>query len=148
MKNLFMAAVLLVGLSTFAQDKTTQKSDVKTEMSSEQHQQLRLKEMTLKLDLNASQQKEMAKIIAEQHTKSEAAKAERKIAKEKGVKPTADEKFARKNKRLDQQIAMQQRLKAILTPEQMKKMDEMKSNKKNHFKHGAKGNRKKQATPK
>lgn len=150
MKNLFMAAVLFVTLSTFAQqDKSIRKPADKTErLSSEQRQQLRLKEMTLKLDLNASQQKEMSKIIAEQDAKRETAKSEYRSAKEKGVKPTAEEKFARKNQRLDAQIAMQQRLKAILTPEQMKKWDDMKTDKKQHYKHAAKGKRKMTATPK
>ena len=46
--------------------------------------------------------------------------------KEKTEKPTSDEMFAMKSKMLDEQIAMNSKMKKILSPEQFKKWDEMK----------------------
>ena len=144
MKNLFMAIVLLTGISTFAQqEKSNEQADKIERFTPEQRRELKLKEITLKLDLSASQQKEMAKIIAEQDAKREAAKAERKTAKEKGTKPTAEQRFTNKSKRLDNQIAMNQRMKSFLTPEQMQKWDELKSEKKERMRQTAKRGQKK-----
>ncbi|MGK4567136.1 hypothetical protein [Flavobacterium sp. 3HN19-14] len=89
----------------------------------EQRNELRLKTLTLKLDLNASQQKEMGKIVAEMDAKREAMKAEREANKDK--KLTSDEVFARKNKMLDEKIAMKERLKKILNAGQLEKFEKM-----------------------
>jgi hypothetical protein len=83
--------------------------------------------MTLELDLNASQQKEMSKIVAEQSTKREARMAERKANKDSAKKQlTADERFAKKSQMLDEQIVMKERMKKILSADQYKKWDDMK----------------------
>lgn len=130
MKKLIIAALLVVGISAFAQDKKEiEKRHHRDEMEKftpEQRNQLMLKKMTLELDLNASQQKEMSKIIAEKSAKMEARMKEMKVNKDSNTKPTSDEMFARKNKMLDEQIAMKERMKKILTPEQFKKWDEIK----------------------
>jgi len=140
MKNVLMAAVLLIGMTGFAQEsKKTQAQETKVErMTSEQRNELRLKEMTLKLDLTSAQQKEMATIIAEQSAKRTAAMSERKANKDKKAKMSADERFAKKSKMLDEKIAMKQRMKAILTPAQMEKWEKMNAQKQRSFKYGAK----------
>ena len=136
MKRLFIAALLIVGLSSFAQDKKEiEKKGNRSPMEQftpEQRNQLALKKMTLELDLNAKQQEQMKQIIAEQSAKREAMKASRKENKQK---PTSDELFAMKNKRLDEQIAMKAKMKTILSPEQFEKWNAMKANgehKRNH----------------
>jgi len=131
MKKLLMVAFLVVGLTAFAQEKKMDRKRADMEkLTPEQRNQLAVKKMTLELGLNDSQQKEMSKIIAEQSTKREAAIAERKANKEKGVKPTADERFARESKRLDEQMALQERVKKILSPEQFKKWEQLKADRK------------------
>jgi len=131
MKKLLMVAFLVVGLTAFAQEKKMDRKRADMEkLTPEQRNQLAVKKMTLELGLNDSQQKEMSKIIAEQSAKREAAMAERKANKEKGVKPTADERFARESKRLDEQMALQERVKKILTPEQFKKWEQLKADRK------------------
>lgn len=128
MKKLLVVAVLLVSLTNFAQVQNNEANRAQREkLSPEQRNQLMLKKMTLDLGLNESQQKEMSKIIAEQSAKREAAMAQRKANKEKGVKPTAEERFARENKMLDEQIAMQDKMKKILTPDQFKKWEQSKA---------------------
>jgi Spy/CpxP family protein refolding chaperone len=128
MKKLFIVALLVVGMTSFAQEKKARPERAKMEqMTPEQRNQLHLKKMTLELDLNASQQKEMSKIIAEQSAKREAKMAERKATKDSVKKQlTSDEIFAKKSKMLDEQIVMKERMKKILTPEQYKKWDDMK----------------------
>jgi hypothetical protein len=129
MKKLLIAALLFVGLTTFAQEqrKAAPNRSEMEKLSPEQRNELLLKKMTLDLGLNDGQQKDMAKIIAEQSAKREIAMAERKANKEKGVKPSADERFAKENKRLDEQIALKEKVKKILTPDQFKKWEEMKA---------------------
>jgi hypothetical protein len=135
MKKLIVAALLIVGMTSFAQDgKGRPERAGMEQLTPEQRNQLHLKKLTLELDLNASQQKEMSKIIAEQSAKKEARIAERKASKETGTKLTAEERFAKKSKMLDEQIAMKERMKKFLTPDQLKKWDEMKANKQSSMK--------------
>ena len=128
MKKLFIVALLVVGMTSFAQERKAKPERAKMEqLTPEQRDQLQLKKMTLDLDLNASQQKEMSKIIAEQSAKREARMAERKATNDVAEKQlTADERFANKNQMLDEQMAMKERMKKILTSDQYKKWDDMK----------------------
>ena len=131
MKKLFIIALLVVGMTSFAQEKQGRMERASMEkMTPEQRNQLHLKKMTLELDLNASQQKEMSKIIAEQSTKREARIAERKATKEVTKKQlTSEELFAKRSQMLDDQIVMKDRMKKILSQDQFKKWDEMKGKK-------------------
>lgn len=128
MKKLFIAALLVVGMTSFAQERKARPERAQMEqMTPEQRNQLHLKKLTLELDLNASQQKEMSKIIAEQSAKREAKMAERKATKDSDKKQlTSDELFAKKSKMLDEQIVMKERMKKILSADQYKKWDDMK----------------------
>ena len=148
MKKLIAVALLFVGMTSFAQEKISkenrkaQRGEME-QLTPEQRDQLHLKELTLELDLTATQQKEMAKIIAEQGTKREAMKAEMKTKREGDKKLTADERFVMKNKMLDEKIAMKERVKKILTPEQVEKWEKMKKDKRFHFKKGMKSQQEK-----
>ncbi|MET0760551.1 MAG: hypothetical protein ABWZ56_09035 [Flavobacterium sp.] len=127
MKKLFIAALLVVGMTSFAQERKARPERAQMEqMTPEQRNQLHLKKLTLELDLNASQQKEMSKIIAEQSAKREAKMAERKASKDSAKKLTSEEIFAKKSKMLDEQIVMKERMKKILSADQYKKWDDMK----------------------
>jgi DNA primase catalytic subunit len=136
MKNLIIALVLVLGMTSFAQERKEKPSREEMEkFTPEQRNQLMLKKMTLELDLNAKQQEQVKQVIAEQSTKREAMKAEQKAKQEK---PTTDERFAMKNKMLDNQIAMKAKMKTILTAEQLEKWDAMKG--KHHQRGGHHGN--------
>jgi hypothetical protein len=136
MKKLIIAAILMTTMGSFAQEqKTLARKEKMEQLTPAQRNELRLKKMTLELGLNATQQKEMGSIIAEQSTKHEAAKAERQKKVEVGQKPTSDEKYAMKTKMLDEQIATKERVKKILTPEQFEKWEKMKQ-KRHHGKNG------------
>ena len=135
MKKLFIVALLVVGMTSFAQERKARPERAKMEqMTPEQRNQLHLKKLTLELDLNASQQKEMSKIIAEQSAKREAKMEERKATKDSVKKLTSDEIFAKKSKMLDEQIVMKERMKKILSADQYKKWDDMKGKRHNGMK--------------
>ena len=131
MKKLIIIALLAVGMTSVAQNKNEmEKKPHRVEaqrLTPEQRNQLTVKKMTLALDLNATQQKEVGKLIADQSARREASMKEMKANKEAGKKLTSDQLFARKNKMLDEQIAMKENMKKILNPEQFKKWDQMRT---------------------
>ncbi|SDW83208.1 hypothetical protein [Flavobacterium degerlachei] len=135
MKKLIIAALLLVGMTSFAQQgNKTDKRQGRAEMEKftpEQRNELMLKKMTLHLDLSAKQQAQMKSIIAEKSAKREAMMKARKDNREK---PSRDERFAMKSKMMDEQIAMKAKMKNILSAEQFEKWDAMKA--KHHKKRG------------
>lgn len=137
MKKLIIIALLVVGLSSFAQNRkeigNRPNRDGMEKMSPEQRNQLMLKKMTLELDLNVKQQEQAKQIITEHMTKSEAIKAELIAKKADEKRPTAEERFTMKNKILDEQIAMQNKMKTILSPEQLKKWDSQREKQKESF---------------
>ena len=138
MKNLFMAALLMVGMASFAQEKTAplQKREQIEKMTPEQRNELKIKKMTAELGLNDKQQKEMSVLIAEQSAKREAAHAQRVANKTNGVKPTADERLKQQSQMLDEKKDMLDKMKQILTPEQYDKWDKMNSERKDKMKKG------------
>ena len=136
MKKLILVAVLLCSIANIAQEKNSKnKKNEMEQMTPEQRNELALKKMTLELDLNVKQQKEMGVIINETSAKRESQRAAMKAMKEKGEKPTADQKYEMKNKMLDEQMAMKSRVQKILTPAQYEKWEKMKQNKKKEYKH-------------
>ena len=127
MKRLFVLALLIVGTTIIAQERNRKHQGNEMEQfTPEQKSQLMLKKMTLELDLNDSQQKEMSAIISDNVAKKEAHKAEMKAMKEKGVKPTNDERFAMHMKMLDEQIATKKRMEKILNAKQFEKWTSLK----------------------
>ena len=128
MKKVFLAALLVVSLTTFAQEerKAGSKRAEMEKMTPEQRGELRLKRVSAILNLNEKQQKEIAPILAEQQQKREKAIADFKAMKEKGTKPTAEERAVRVKQREDDQKVMTDKLQKILTPDQMKKWEDMK----------------------
>ena len=136
MKKLALMVLLVVGLSTYAQEgkKQERQGAERERLSPEQRNQLQLKKMTLDLNLNESQQKEIAKILEEQSTKRQAEMATFKANKDKGVKPTTEERFAMKNKKLDEAIAVKAKVQKVLTPEQFKKWEDMKKENRENMK--------------
>lgn len=132
----------MAGITVLAQGNH-RKQHHKNEMEQftpEQKSQLMVKKMTLELDLNASQQKEISTLFLEKIAKKEAHKAEMKAMKEKGTKPTADERFAMESKRLDDQIADKKRMEKILNAKQFEKWTAIKEEHRSH-KNDRKANR-------
>lgn len=131
MKKIIIAALLVVGMTSFAQDRKDMPKRAEMEkFTPEQRNQLMLKKMTLELDLSAKQQEQMKSIIAEKSAEREAMMKDRK---ENKTKLTTEERFARKSKMLDEQIAMKAKMKSILSADQFAKWDAMRGK---HHKRG------------
>ncbi len=122
MKKLIVLALLLVGTTIIAQERSRKHQGNEMEQfSPEQKSQLMLKKMTLELDLNEAQQKEMSVMISDKIAKMKSHKTAMKAMKEKGVKPTNDERFTMQMKMLDEQIATKKRMEKILNAKQFEK---------------------------
>jgi protein CpxP len=131
MKNLILSALLISGMMVSAQqqDKPARVSSENRKgrvepLKPEQRVALRLKKMTLDLDLTEKQQIEVKKLLLADSQKNEAKWAELREKKEKNGKLTNDERFALQNEMLDNKIEMKEALKAILSEEQMTKWEE------------------------
>ena len=120
MKKLIVTIVLVISSLSFAQEKS--------KLSPEQQTELQVKKMTLDLDLDANQQNELKTILLEQNKKRATKIAELKDKKKQGEKLSADEKFALKNKMLDEKIEHKARMKKILKPEQFQKWEQHQEN--------------------
>lgn len=129
MKKLIIAALLVIGFSSYAQDQNQpeKKSDrgQRERMSPEQRSQAQMDKLTTDLKLDAKQQEQIKPIIAEQTAKRQAMMAERMANRDSQKKMTAEERQAAMAARKEERTAMENKLKAILTPEQFKKMKDM-----------------------
>lgn len=130
MKNAIVMALMVIGFTSFAQEKETKKTERQARiteretMTPEQRADLRVKQMTLELDLTEKQRTEIKKIVLENSKKTDAKRAEMKAKKEEAKTMTADERYALQNERLENQIAMKAEMKKILTPAQFEKFEE------------------------
>jgi periplasmic protein CpxP/Spy len=125
MKKVFAVALMIVGLTTFAQGK----GEKRERLSPEQQTELHVKKMTLDLDLTEKQQNAIKPVLLEEAKKREKIQEERKAKKEKEEIASKEERFAMKEKMLDNQIALKEKMKSILTPDQMAKWESLKENK-------------------
>jgi protein CpxP len=127
MKKLMVMALLMVGITIFAQERNRrQQGNEMEQFTPEQRSELQVKKLTLELDLNESQQRDIKAFIADKNAKMETRKTAMKAMKEKGTKPTSDERFAMKSKMLDEQIANKKRMEKILNPKQLEKWSDLK----------------------
>jgi hypothetical protein len=81
--------------------------------------------MTTDLGLNTKQQEQIKPILAEQAVKMEEMKAKQKANKEAGVQPTEAEKKEMRKKRKEEKESTDAKFKAILSPEQYVKYQEI-----------------------
>ena len=118
MKKIFVVFAVLVYALSFAQPGEGKREKGNPEQNIEK----RLKEMTSDLNLSEKQQNQIRAILMEQAKKREAKRAEMKTKREKGVKPSDKEKAEMKKNMIDDQLEMKTRMKAILSVEQLKKL--------------------------
>ncbi len=125
-KKLIIAALLVIGISSFAQEtqpeKKSNRGQQRERMSPEQRNQALLDRMTTELKLDASQQEQIKPILAEQTAKLQAMRDQRMGSNAKEL--SNDERKALMQKRNEEKTATEAKLKTILTPQQFKKMKE------------------------
>ncbi|MFT5236418.1 MAG: protein CpxP [Ulvibacter sp.] len=121
MKSLMIIMLTLISSASYAQQDKNEVGHHKKEMrqkdnnfSPEQKAELATKKMTLHLDLNEAQQKQLFVVRLEQAKLIK----ERFKNKKNRSQLTDEERFKIKTERLDHQIAMKKKMKSILTEEQ------------------------------
>lgn len=124
MKKLFIAALLFVGIASFAQDADMDQKPVREQrerLTPEQRNEKQLKKLTSELTLNAKQQEQVKQLLAERSAKSEKLRDARKEQRESGTKLTADQKEAFKKEMMAEKEANDAKMKGILTADQYTK---------------------------
>ena len=122
MKKLFIAALLFVGVASFAQDADQKPAREQRERSTpEQRNEKQLQKLTSELSLDANQQAQVKQLLAERSAKTEKFREARKEKKDSDVKPTAAEREAFKNELKAEKEANDAKMKSILTADQYTK---------------------------
>lgn len=107
MKKLIVAALLVVGLTTYAQEKEGRRAG-KEKLTSEQKVNLQVKKMTKDLNLNEKQTKDVRALVAKQVEKIEAIKIQMQAEKEavsvEMKKILTAEQYAKWEKNRDEKI--------------------------------------------
>jgi len=96
-------------------------------MSAEETATLQTKKLILLLDLDQAQQQEIKKLYQEKAEKRKALMAEHKKMSAEDAEKLKENRFERKNARLDRELAHQEKMKQILNEEQFKKWQDSKS---------------------
>ncbi|MCH3884374.1 Spy/CpxP family protein refolding chaperone [Tenacibaculum aquimarinum] len=126
MKQIITVVALMFAVTFTAQAQKKQKRGNSEKLTVAQQADLKLKKMTLALDLTESQQSQLKPIIAEQAAERKAMQEKRKAMRDSDKKPkklSADERYAMQSKKLDKQIAMKSKIKNILNEEQFAKFE-------------------------
>lgn len=149
MRKVVIAMMLLVGVTALAQRGDRNRRAGMKDLSPEQMATLQTKKATLALDLTEAQQTQMKAVFMENAKMRKARMEEKQAQKEGGdaTKPTSEERYAMANRRLDRQIAQKEKIKQILSEEQMEKWEKIQHRRGKHGKgkgQKAKGNKNKQ----
>ena len=126
MKKVIVAALLVVGITAFAQEKEGRTAG-KEKLTTEQKVDFQVKRLTKDLDLNEKQTKDVKVLVAKEVEKREARKAEME-----GLKAKKREEM--KANMEAEQAAVSEDMKKILTPEQFAKWEKIRDERKENFK--------------
>lgn len=136
MKKLAIMALALISFSGMAQQKEQKKmersqvSELRKELTPQDRADLQTKKLTLKLDLTADQQAKVHSLILSKSEEIQKRREERKASSNtEKEKLTKDELVKRRSDKLDERIEMKRKMKAILSPEQYAKFENMLSKK-------------------
>ena len=149
MKKILVVCMFMVTVSMMAQrgeghDRVSMKN-----LTPEQVGTLKAKKATLALDLTAEQQEQMQTLLTENAKMRKSKMEGRKAKKERGEtkEMTSEERYERANKHLDYQLAQKEKLKNILSEEQLAKWEKMQHRKGKH-RRGKKGRKEEKNKPK
>jgi hypothetical protein len=124
MKKLFIAALLFVGIASFAQDTDMGQNssrETRERLTPEQRNEKQLKKITTELNLNTAQQEQVKLFIAEKSAKAAELRKARKGQKEKSTALTAEQKESYKKQMIAEKDANDAKMKEILTADQYAK---------------------------
>ena len=148
MKKIVFILLALIALKVTAQEKNERPNRERGEkmeryqgFSPEEMATLQTKKMTLHLDLNESQQKEIKKLNLENAAERKARMEAHKAQKESGnmEKPSKEARLEMMNERLDHQIETKAKMKKILNDDQFAKWEKSQEELKNKHNRKQKG---------
>jgi protein CpxP len=139
MKKLFIAALLFVGMASFAQDADQKpQREQRERLTPEERSEKQLKKITSELSLDANQQAQVKQLLAERNAKAQKLRDSRK---DNNTKPTADEREAFKKAALAEKDANDAKMKTILNADQYKKWTSIQQENRDRMKDRMKENR-------
>lgn len=121
MKKLFLVALLVVGMTTFAQE---QRGERKERFTPEQRVDFQIKKMTKDLNLDEKQAEQVKVLLTQEAKKREAKRAEMEAKKAEQARPSKEEMEARKSEMKANQEAMKAEMKKILSADQYTKWEQ------------------------
>ncbi|MFH7004298.1 hypothetical protein [Flavobacterium bizetiae] len=143
MKKLLIAALLFVGIASFAQEADQKPTrEPRERLTPEQRNEKQLKKITSELNLDANQQAQVKQLLADRSAKAEQLREARQAKKDNNVKPTAAEREALKKQIMDEKEANDAKMKAILNGDQYKKWTSIQEEKREQAKEKMKEYRK------
>ena len=115
--------IIFMALATFAvsaqkkdSERKENRKELKANLTPDQRADLKMKKMTLALDLNASQQQKVKQLFLK-------AENDRPVTSPNRSEMTDTQKYEAKSAMMDRRIAMKKEMKQILTEEQMTKWE-------------------------
>ena len=126
MKKVIVAALLVVGMTAFAQEKEGRRAG-REKLTTEQKVDFQVKKMTKDLDLNEKQAKDVSVLVTKEVEKREAKRAEMQNLK-------AEKRAEMKAQIEAEQVAVSADMKKILTAEQYAKWEKIRDERKENFK--------------
>ncbi len=138
-----LSIILLLSMTMEGQERKERKERHRkgADLTTEQMATLKTKKMTLFLDLDQNQQKEIYNLLKEQTELRQSKMAAFKEKRKEGVELTSDDKFQMQNDQLDQQIKNKAAMKNLLSKEQFEKFEKASKRKRQAMnkKRGSKG---------
>ncbi|WP_028887821.1 hypothetical protein [Tenacibaculum ovolyticum] len=131
MKKIIAVLILAVSFTAATQAQKGKRNKLE-KLTAKQQTELAVKKMTLQLDLTASQQREIKPLLAEKITQRKIMHQKRKAMKESGekrMKLSADERFKKESKILDNKIAFKAEMKRVLNKQQYERFEKMSARK-------------------
>ena len=120
-----LLSIMLVALVTVTASAQEKGKRMHSNFSPEQMAEIQTKKMALYLDLNEGQQRDILKLNRERVEKRRQKIEKYKALKEKGEKLSDEERFNYINAQLDERLALQQKMKKILSAEQYQQWRKM-----------------------
>ncbi|WP_242130534.1 hypothetical protein [Aestuariivivens marinum] len=127
MKKFLLIALAIASLQVVAQEQKKEGpkyQDKMMKLSAEEMATLQTKKMTLHLDLNDKQQKEIYVINLENAKLRKTHMEARKAKRQAGEKPSQEERVSMMNAQLDRKIEIKKKMKTILSEDQFTKWEE------------------------
>jgi protein CpxP len=123
MKKLFIAALMMIGMTSFAQQGEPMR--VNATVTAEQRNEMQMKRLAVELNLDANQEKEMTAILKEGTVKREVMNKEMDAKRAPSTQRTADAREKRKVEMQEFDNVEKAQLQKVLTLEQFTKFEKI-----------------------